>query len=58
MRCYRCNRKPIVPGEGRVADGSWAADKDLPEDAKGKWFCCFMCYDKTLMEKERAEERK
>jgi len=52
FKCYRCGRSPIVPGEGRKANGSWAADKDLPQKAKGKWFCSFNCYDLTLREKE------
>jgi len=58
MKCYKCGRKPIFPGEGRIADGSWAADKDLPPDAKGKWFCSFDCYDKILREEEKRKFRR
>lgn len=55
-RCFRCGREKIVFGEGRKADGSWAADADLPREAKGKWFCCFNCYDKTLREEEAKRD--
>lgn len=51
IKCYSCGRSPIVPGEGRVADGSWTDDVNLPEEAKGKWFCCCGCYSRELVKK-------
>lgn len=48
VKCHFCGRVQLFPEEGRVADGSWAEDERLPEDAKGKWFCCYSCYQKTL----------
>jgi len=50
--CPVCGREQMAKSEGRIADGSWAADADLPEEYKGKWFCCFNCYDKVLREAE------
>jgi len=51
--CVVCKRNQMHPSEGRIADGSWAADADLLEEYKGKWFCCFNCYDKVLREAEK-----
>lgn len=48
VRCFNCGRKKTFESEGRFADGSWADDERLPEDAKGKWFCSYSCYKKVL----------
>jgi len=56
MECFSCKRKPIFPGEGRVADGSWPADANLPEEARDKWFCCFKCYDFVVRKHVRSDK--
>ena len=56
IRCAYCDRIKVAASEGRIADGSWAADADLPESYKGKWFCCFNCYDEVLREAEKNGE--
>ena len=50
----RCGRSPVVAGEGRQADGSWAADEYLPDDAKDAWFCSYNCYDLALRDHRRT----
>jgi len=57
MKCYVCGRTQICPSEGRVIDGSWENDKHLPDEVKGKWVCCYNCYNKLVRQKlERLKD--
>lgn len=54
-KCFVCNRSQIHPSEGRIADGSWNDDRYLSEEAIGKWFCHYSCYQKCI--NDTSEER-
>ena len=52
--CIVCDRKKVIPEEGRYISGNWYSDTLLPKEFLGKWVCCYSCYRK-LLEKYRAK---
>jgi hypothetical protein len=49
-KCCVCGRKPTVPSEGRVINGSWVSDHELPRRLWRKWVCSYACYAQALTE--------
>jgi hypothetical protein len=47
-QCAFCGRKPLVPGEGRRIDGTWARDSLVARQYQGAWVCSFRCYENLI----------
>jgi len=51
IKCVYCGRRKSFSEEGRVIDGSWPLDKELPNKYWGTWVCSFPCYQ-SLTDRE------
>jgi len=54
--CILCGREKMFEGEGRIIDGSWANDRNIPEEKWG-WVCCYKCYEKILKKTKNIKHK-
>jgi len=57
MKCIVCGREKKVENEGRIIDGNWKEDKEIPQKYWGKWVCSFPCYKKLIPSEPEPVEK-